>query len=166
MSEAFLGEIRLFSFNEVPNGWARCDGQILQIQSNVALYALLGAVYGGDGIRTFALPDLRGRVPIHVGSNISLGQKAGEETHTLTINEMPIHTHGMNGSSQNAITKIANGNVGGVSPKKGYSVNQPDTHMNIQALTRTGNSEPHQNMQPYCVANYYMAIVGIFPTKD
>lgn len=120
MSEPYVGEIRLFGFGTVPRGWARCDGQILQINTNQALYSILGATYGGNGSSTFALPDLRGgRVPVHVSSSITRGQKAGEEVHVLTINEMPTHSHIVNGSSESATLKVASGNVwGGSSFKK------------------------------------------------
>lgn len=166
MSEQYVGEIRLFSFGTVPSGWARCDGQILQINTNQALYSILGATYGGNGSTTFALPDLRGRVPVHVSSSIPRGQKAGEEVHVLTINEMPTHTHIVNGSSESATLKVAAGNVWGTSANNIYSVNQPNTIMNTQALSTSGNSQSHQNMQPYSVANYCIALVGIYPSRN
>lgn len=166
MSEQYVGEIRLFSFGTVPNGWARCDGQILPINTNQALYSILGATYGGNGSTTFALPDLRGRVPVHVSSSITRGQKAGEEVHVLTINEMPTHTHIINGSSESATLKVATGNVWGTSFKNIYETAQLNTQMSIQALSSTGNSQPHQNMQPYSVANYCIALVGIYPSRD
>lgn len=166
MSEQYVGEIRLFSFGTVPSGWARCDGQILQINTNQALYSILGATYGGNGSTTFALPDLRGRVPVHVSSSITRGQKAGEEVHVLTINEMPTHTHIVNGSSESATLKVATGNVWGTSANNIYSVNQPNTNMNTQAMSTSGNSQSHQNMQPYSVANYCIALVGIYPSRN
>lgn len=166
MSEPYVGEIRLFGFGKVPWGWARCDGQVLQINTNQALYSILGATYGGNGSSTFALPDLRGRVPVHVSRSITRGQKAGEEAHVLTTNEMPTHTHIINGSSESATLKVASGNVWGTSTNNIYSVNQPNTNMNTQALSTSGNSQPHQNMQPYSVANYCIALVGIFPSRD
>ncbi len=166
MSEQYVGEIRLFSFGTVPSGWARCDGQILQINTNQALYSILGATYGGNGSTTFALPDLRGRVPVHVSSSITRGQKAGEEVHVLTINEMPTHTHIVNGSSESATLKVTAGNVWGTSANNIYSVNQPNTIMNTQALSTSGNSQSHQNMQPYSVANYCIALVGIYPSRN
>lgn len=166
MSEQYLGEIRLFGFGTVPSGWARCDGQVLQINTNQALYSILGATYGGNGSSTFALPDLRGRVPVHVSSSITRGQKAGEEAHVLTTNEMPTHTHIVNGSSESATLKVATGNVWGKSTNNIYSVDQPNTNMNTQALSTSGNSQPHQNMQPYSVANYCIALVGIYPSRN
>ncbi|MEK5232996.1 tail fiber protein [Lysinibacillus sp. FSL K6-0232] len=166
MSEPFLGEIRLFSFGGVPSGWMRCDGQILQINTHQALYSLLGATYGGNGVSTFALPDLRGRVPVHVGNGVTLGQKAGEEVHILTIHEMPAHTHVVNGSSESATLRAAAGHVWGASLKDSYEAAQPNTQMNMQALSTTGNSQPHQNMQPFSVVNYCIAITGIYPTRN
>ena len=166
MSEPYVGEIRLFGFGTVPRGWARCDGQILQINTNQALYSILGATYGGNGSSTFALPDLRGRVPVHVSSSITLGKKAGEEVHVLTTNEMPAHTHVVNCSSVGATLKEATGNAWGTSTNNIYSVNQLNTNMNAQALSATGNSQPHQNMQPYTVANYCIALVGIYPSRN
>ena len=166
MSEPFLGEIRLFSFGGVPRGWMRCDGQVLQINTHQALYSLVGATYGGNGVTTFALPDLRGRVPVHVGNGVTLGQKAGEEIHTLTINEMPAHNHVVNGGSESATLRAAAGNVWGASLKDTYEAAQPSTQMNMQALSTTGNSQPHQNMQPFSVVNYCIAITGIYPTRN
>jgi len=166
MSEPYVGEIRLFGFGTVPRGWARCDGQVLQINTNQVLYSILGATYGGNGTSTFALPDLRGRVPVHVSSSIKLGQKDGEETHVLTTNEMPAHTHVVNGSSESATLKVATGSVWGASTNNIYSVNQLNTNMSAQALSTSGNSQPHQNMQPYSVANYCIALVGIYPSRN
>ncbi len=166
MSEPFFGEIKLFSFGRVPKGWALCDGKQLPINTNQALYSLLGTVYGGDGVRTFALPDLRGRVPVHVGNGVTLGQKAGEETHMLTINEMPTHRHIVTASSESATLKMATGHVWATSTDNIYSTDQLNTNMNVQALSTSGNSLPHQNMQPYSVANYCIALVGIYPSRN
>lgn len=166
MSEPFLGEIKLFSFGRAPKGWALCDGKVLPINTNQALYSLLGTIYGGDGVRTFALPDLRGRVPVHVGNGVTLGHKAGEETHMLTINEMPTHHHIVTASSENATLKVATGHVWGTSTDNIYSTDQLNTNMNVQALSSSGKSQPHQNMQPYSVANYCIALVGIYPSRN
>lgn len=166
MSEPFLGEIRLFSFARIPRGWMPCNGQLLAINTNQALYSLLGTLYGGNGTTTFALPDLRGRVPVHIGNGIKLGQIAGEEAHTLTINEMPAHTHQVSGSSQNATVKVASGNVWGVTTNAFYTTNQPNVSMSPQALSTSGSSQAHPNMQPYNVINYCMAIVGIYPQRN
>ncbi|MFJ7406770.1 MULTISPECIES: phage tail protein [unclassified Lysinibacillus] len=166
MSDPFVGEIKLFSFRRVPRGWALCDGQLLSINTNQALFSLLGITYGGNGVTTFALPDLRGRVPIHVGNGVTLGQKAGQETHTLTSNEMPAHTHVVTASAESATLKVATGNVWGTTTVNMYASNQLNTHMNAQALSPSGNSQSHQNMQPYSVANYCIALIGIYPPRN
>ncbi|MGN7360497.1 phage tail protein [Paenibacillus sp. SAF-054] len=165
MSEPFVGEIRLFANNYAPRGWMFCEGQILQINQNQALYSLLGNVYGGDGVTTFALPDYRGRVPLHVSPNIPLGTSNGEAAHTLTVNEIPQHTHQVNASSNSA---------GSNSPLNGvwaadsvlYESAATMTSMSSNAISSTGGSQPHNNMQPYLVANYAIAIQGIFPSRN
>ncbi|BDH60584.1 tail Collar domain-containing protein [Lysinibacillus sp. PLM2] len=165
MAEPFIGEIRCFSFGRIPSGWAPCNGQLLPINQNQALYAILGTTYGGNGFTTFALPDLRGRVPVHVGNGVSLGQKAGEEAHTLTVNEIPAHTHPISASSNEANKRTANGHVWG-KPTINVYATQSNSVMSAQALTTAGGSNPHPNMQPYNVANYCIALIGIFPTRN
>lgn len=164
MAEPFLGEIRTFSFSFEPEGWAFCDGRLLPIADNQALYAVIGATYGGDGVTTFALPDLRGRAPVHMGNGISLGEKAGEETHTLTVNEIPAHTH-VAEASTDSTSKSAAGNVWGKEASQPYST-QANGVMNSNALSTAGSSQGHPNMQPYGVINYCMAIQGIFPSRN
>ncbi|MCP1422470.1 MULTISPECIES: phage tail protein [Paenibacillus] len=165
MSEPFLGEIRLFANNYAPRNWAYCEGQILQINSNQALYSLLGNVYGGDGITTFALPDYRGRVPIHVSNTIPLGTKQGEAAHTLTINEMPIHNHQVTASETNPSVATPLNNVWAAVPNSFGSTPGQET-MNSGSLSGAGGSQPHNNMQPYTVLNYAIAIQGIFPSRN
>lgn len=161
MSEPFLAEVRLFSFGFAPKGWAQCNGQLLPINQNLALYSLLGTTYGGNGTTTFALPDLRGRAPIHSHS-IPLGYRAGEETHTLTLSEMPMHTHQAmaSGAAANATTPV-NNFWGSQTPVNVYgnALNVP-----MLPLGAAGGNQPHNNMQPYLVLNFCIALTGIFPS--
>lgn len=169
MSEPFLAEVRLMGFNFAPRGWAFCDGQILPINQNQSLYSLLGTTYGGDGRTSFALPDLRGRVPIHVGSSNGsdhrLGQKSGEETHTLAGNEMPQHTHTPRASNNNGSTRNPVGNV------LGRALNlyrEPDNLTNIRSgsIASVGGGQAHENMQPYIAVNFCIALQGLFPSRN
>ncbi|HEU4962730.1 MAG TPA: tail fiber protein [Bacilli bacterium] len=164
MSEPFLGEIRMFANNYAPRGWMLCEGQILNINQYQALYSLLGAVYGGNGVTTFALPDLRGRVPIHVSTTIPLGQKAGEATHTLTQNEMPAHTHQVFASTTTTTEVSPLNNTWGNQPNL-YSTT-PTTTMNNEAIGSSGGSQAHDNMQPYLSTNFAIAVQGIFPSRN
>lgn len=165
MSEPFLGEIRLFANNYAPRNWAFCEGQILSISSNPALFSLLGTVYGGNGVSTFALPDYRGRVPIHASQTIPLGSAQGEASHTLTSNEMPIHTHQAVASQTNPTMASPLNNVWAAVPNSfGSSVGQ--NPMNSGSLSTAGGSQAHNNMQPYTVLNYAIAIEGIFPSRN
>jgi microcystin-dependent protein len=165
MSEPFLGEIRAFGLNYAPQGWALCNGQILPINQNMALYSLLGATYGGNGVTTFALPDLRGRVPIHNGNGISYGQSAGEEAHTLTVQEIPPHIHTVSASSSEANEKSPENNLWAKTEETSYAATGNST-MSGAALTNAGASQPHANIQPYTVVNYCIAIQGIFPSRN
>jgi len=167
MSEPYVGEIRMFSFPFAPRGWAFCQGQILPINQNQALYAILGNRYGGDGRTTFALPDLRGRTPVHVGGGVTLAQSAGEENHTLTINEMPQHMHLVAAGGDATTSSPVNG-LWGVTSGNNYSFygTLPDTSMNQAAISVTGKSQPHPNMQPYTTLNFCIALVGEFPSQN
>lgn len=164
MAEPYLGEVRIFPLNYAPRGWLSCEGQVLQIQQYQALYSLLGTVYGGDGRTTFALPDLRGRVPIHVSSSLSLGTKAGEAAHTLTVNEMPQHTHQAYGSSIPASATSPQGNVW--AQKDNLYATGPTVAMNQAAISATGGGQAHDNMQPYLAVRFCIATQGIYPTRD
>lgn len=164
MAEPFLAEIRMFSFNFAPTGWAQCNGQLLQITQNQALFSLIGNKFGGDGKTTFALPNLQGSVPIAPSDSIAYGTTGGEESHTLTIAEIPPHTHQVTGGSD-ATTNVAAGNAWGTSTLQSYS-NTINGTMNTAALATAGGSAPHSNMQPYTVVNYCIALQGIWPPKN
>ena len=168
MSEPFLAEIRIFGFNFAPRGWAFCDGQILPINQNQSLYSLLGTTYGGDGRTSFALPDLRGRVPIHVSDGNRLGQKSGEETHALTVQEMPAHHHAFQASSGAASTQAGAGNVLGSTDGAGLYVDKAmrSVAMSADQITEAGGGQPHENRQPFQVLNFCIALQGLFPSRN
>jgi microcystin-dependent protein len=166
MAEPFLSEIRIFSFGFPPKGWALCDGQLLPINQNQALFSLLGTTYGGDGRVNFGLPNLQGRVPIHMGSGHTLGERGGEQGHTLSISEIPTHTHVLQGTSTTGTLAIAVGNLAGTSPSQFY---QPSDNnlvaMNPASIANVGGSQAHLNMQPFLVLNMSIALQGIFPSQ-
>jgi len=169
MSEPFLGEIRIFGFNFAPRHWATCDGQILPINQNQALYSLLGTTYGGDGRTSFALPDLRSRTPVDFGSaegNYTLGQKSGEETHTLTTAELPSHTHLPNSSSATGDLPAPANNVWALASAQPYTSSAATDNMNAAAISNTGGGQAHENMAPYLVLNICIALQGIFPSRN
>jgi microcystin-dependent protein len=167
MSEPFIGEIRPFAFNFPPKGWASCNGQLLPINQNQALFALLGTTYGGDGRVNFALPDYRGRAPVGLGLSIVQGEKTGEEAHTLTQAEMPAHTHARASSNQ-ATTASPAGNVLAARPRRGVSRYAPGgaSSMLADGTQLEGGSQPHNNMQPYLTIQFAIALQGIFPARD
>ncbi len=168
MAEPFLSEVRIMSFVFAPKGWALCNGQLLPINQNQALFSLLGTTFGGDGRVNFALPDLRGRVPIHVGSGHTLGERGGEQAHTLSIAELPTHTHVLNASStaanasppspQNA-TILADS-----APGQAYGSPTSLAAMGAASITNTGGSQAHLNMQPFLTLSLCIALQGIFPS--
>jgi microcystin-dependent protein len=171
MSEPFLGEIKLMSFSFVPRGWASCDGQLLPIAQNQALFALLGTTYGGNGQTTFALPDLRGRVPMHLNSNSGqqLGDSNGVENYTLTSGEVPLHNHYPIASLNLANSNNPSGGVWATTSVSSYHSSPDSTTMITGILTPfavAGGTLPHANMQPYTVLNFCIAIVGIFPSRN
>jgi microcystin-dependent protein len=165
MATPYLSQIALVSFEFAPKGWALCNGQVLSIQQNAALFSLLGTTYGGNGIQTFALPDLRGRAPMHLGSAFTQGQKSGEETHTLLTTEMPIHKHQTQGVSTPASLEPAAGNLWAESSENPFAATANAT-MSPAALSQTGSSLPHNNLQPYLVLNFVIALQGIFPSRN
>jgi microcystin-dependent protein len=165
MAEPFLAEIRIMSFGFAPRGWATCDGQLLPINQNQALFSLLGTTYGGNGQTNFALPDLRARTPIHFGVH-TLGEKAGEQAHTLTLQEMPAHTHILNASSANGSVLIAVGNLLAGGTNQLYHAPDNLAAMQVATMTNTGGSQAHENMQPYLTLNFCLALQGIFPSPN
>ena len=160
MSEPFIGEIRCFGFNFAPTGWALCDGQLLPISQNTALFSLLGTTYGGNGQTTFALPDLRGRVGMHLSATHVQGESAGEEVHTLSTQEMPAHTHGIPSGDDETTNRPS----GAMAARGGVYTKTPTGTM--AAPTSSGGSLPHNNLQPYLVLNYCIALFGIFPSRN
>ena len=167
MSEPYLAEIRIFGFNFAPRGYAQCDGQLLPIDQFQSLFSLLGTTYGGDGRTTFALPELRGRTPIHKASTHPLGQRSGEEAHPLTVQEMPQHTHQLSADSNNATLLDPNGNLIGRTAGDTYHTLGTDTvTMDNQTLATVGQSVPHNNMQPYLTLNFCIALQGVFPPRN
>ncbi len=166
MAEPFLAEIRLVSFNFAPKGWAMTNGQFLPINQNQALFSLLGTTYGGNGQTTFALPDLRGCSPIHFGSGFTLGQKGGQQSHTITMSEMPQHTHMVNGTSTLGTVNNGNQNVLGVSQTPVYNGPLNFTTLYPSSVTNVGGSQAHLNMQPFLTITACIALQGIFPSQN
>lgn len=165
MGTPFLGEIKLVSFNFPPRGWAFCNGATLPINTNQALFSLLGTTYGGNGQTTFALPNLQGKTPIHVGSGHTLGETGGEQNHTLTIAEIPTHTHLVNAQSGNATTPIPAGNLLGAANNL-YAAPTNLTALDATTVTNAGGSQAHLNMQPFLVLNFCIALQGAFPSQN
>jgi microcystin-dependent protein len=165
MAEPFLSELRLMSFTFAPKGWALCNGQLLPINQNQALFSLLGTTYGGDGRVNFALPDVRGRVPIHVGAGHTLGERGGEQTHTLSVSEMPQHTHGLNATTVDADTNLVAGTIFAAAANA-YNAVASLLALPAATVTMTGGSQAHPNMQPYLVLSWCIALQGIFPSPN
>jgi microcystin-dependent protein len=165
MAEPFLSEIRIMSFGFPPKGWALCNGQFLPINQNQALFSLLGTTYGGNGQTTFALPDLRGQTPMHVGSGHTLGERAGQQAHTVTISELPTHQHAAIAASNNSDSAQPAGNnlaaaANLYGPPGALTTLSPDTVTNI------GGSQAHLNMQPFLTLSFCIALQGIFPSRN
>lgn len=167
MAQPYVGEIRLFAGNFAPAGWLFCAGQILPIAEYDVLFALIGTNYGGDGQITFALPDLRGRVPLHQGSGYVLAQTAGVESVTLTSSQVPTHSHALRASSA-AGTSSGPGNalLAATGSVNSYGSGNADQPMTAGALSSSGNSQPHNNMAPYLAVNYIISLFGIFPSPS
>jgi len=164
MSEPFLGEIKIISWNFPPKGWAFCNGALLPINQNQALFSILGTTYGGDGRQTFGLPNLQGRTPMHVGNGIALGELGGEANHTLNISEIPAHTHVPVGSTTQVGLSPA-GNLWGTDSSNPFSPSANNAMMPSSILP-TGGNQPHPNMSPYLVLNFIVALQGIFPSQN
>src|SRR6266536_769209 len=166
MAQPYVGEIRLFAGNFAPAGWMFCDGGLLPISENETLFNLIGTTYGGDGQETFALPDLRGRIPIHQGNNFVLAETGGAEEITLTVNQIPAHTHPLLGSTQVASTATPQGSVPAQDAIVGVDFYIEDTttvNMAPTAISSIGGGQPHLNFQPYLCINYIISLFGIFP---
>lgn len=165
MADPFLSEIRIVSFGFAPQGWAMCNGQLLPINQNQALFSLLGTTYGGNGQTNFALPDLRGNAPIHVGAGHTLGERSGEQAHTLSISELPTHTH-------LAMAHPASGTqlpaVNALLAQSSNVYRAPDnlTSLLPETIANTGGSQAHLNMQPFLVLTFCIALIGIFPSRN
>jgi microcystin-dependent protein len=167
MSEPFLSEIKVVSFNFPPKGWALCNGQFLPINQNQALFALLGTTYGGNGQTTFALPNLRGQVPIHMGNGHALGEKAGSTSVTVNIQQLPTHTHTVVASTANGTTPVPTNNALAATPAKIYAPPTSNlTTLNPINVSSVGGSQAHNNMMPYLVLNFIIALQGIFPSQN
>lgn len=166
MGEPFLAEVKIVSFNFAPRGWAFCNGQLLPINQNQALFSLLGTTYGGDGRTTFALPDLRGRTPIHTGVMHNLGERGGETAHTLSQSELPTHVHMISGTTAMPNSISASGAVTGRPRASIYRAPDGLTALTPATVTSVGGSQPHNNLQPYLVLNFCIALQGIFPSRN
>ncbi|WP_245452886.1 tail fiber protein [Bradyrhizobium sp. C9] len=164
MSQPFLSEIRMMSFNFPPKGWAFCNGQLLPINQNQALFSLLGTTYGGNGQTNFALPNLQGKVPMHAGSGFVVGQTGGETSHTLSIAEMPQHPHTFQGTTNNADNAAVTGNLMATSANL-YTAAANLTTLDPSTVGNAGGSQAHENMQPYLTLSFCIALQGIFPSR-
>ncbi len=165
MATPYLGEIKIFSFGFPPKGWAACNGQLLPINQNQALFSILGTTYGGDGRVNFGLPNLQGRTPVHVGNGFTLGQNGGEQSHTLTLSEMPQHTHPAFASSAAADQGSPTNNLWAPGNEATFDA-APNTPMNPATTTAVGGGQPHPNQSPYLVLNICIALQGIFPSRN
>jgi microcystin-dependent protein len=167
MAEPFLSEVRIMSFVFAPKGWALCNGQLLPINQNQALFSLLGTTFGGDGRVNFALPDLRGRTPIHVGSGHILGERGGEQAHTLSIAEIPTHVHVASACSAPATTAVPAAGSTALATSVNYEAYRAPTSLTSMSpgtITNTGGSQAHLNMQPFLTLSFCIALQGIFPS--
>ncbi len=166
MAQPYVGEIRMFAGNFAPAGWMFCDGTILPISEYETLFILIGTTYGGDGQSTFALPDLRGRVPIHQhqAAGFVMGATGGTETVTLTVQQIPAHTHTVMASNAGATSNTPAGNIAAVAQGDVYASGFVGTNMNAGAISTVGGSQPHNNLQPFLCVSYIISLYGIYPS--
>lgn len=167
--DPFIGQIIMFAGNFAPKSWAFCNGQLLSIAQNTALFSILGTTYGGDGMTTFALPDLRGRVPLHPGTGPGLtprqlGESTGEESVTLLTNQIPAHNHALLAAAQDPAVRDPTNNA--LAQAQIYTTRPPSTPMQATSIGPTGGSQPHDNMQPFLGINFIIALEGVFPPRD
>jgi microcystin-dependent protein len=167
MAQPYVGEIRMFAGNFAPAGWMFCEGQLLPVSENETLFQLIGTTYGGDGQSTFALPDLRGRIPVHQGNGFILAESGGAEEITLTVSQIPAHSHPMLASTSQASATSATGNVPAVTQaatQTPYGADAPRGPINGAAISSVGGSQPHSNFQPYLCVDFIISLFGIFPS--
>ena len=165
MAQPYVGEIRMFGGNFAPAGWMFCEGQLLPISENETLFQLIGTTYGGDGQSTFALPDLRGRLPLHQGNGFILAETGGAEEITLTVNQIPAHTHPMLGSADPATQRNPQAAVLGRAAAETYASEFTSQALTVQTMSPVGGSQPHSNFQPYLCVDFIISLFGIFPTQ-
>jgi microcystin-dependent protein len=168
MAQPYVGEIRMFAGNFAPAGWMFCEGQLLPISEYETLFNLIGTTYGGDGQSTFALPDLRGRIPLHFGNGFTLAETGGVETVTLTVSQIPAHSHPWLATNNTAVDVVPNSKVLSASTDANtlpYGTDAPRTTLNPNAVSSTGGSQPHDNFQPYLCVDFIISLFGIFPSQ-
>lgn len=166
MATPYIGEIRIFGGNFAPAGWAFCNGQLLSISQNEALFSLLGTTYGGDGINTFGLPDLRGRLPMHAGPQYQLGQMAGSETVQLSTNQLPVHQHPPTASSGGGNANGPQSAIWAATARFSYGTGSPNAPMNVAAVQPAGGGHPHDNLSPFLTLSFIIALEGIYPAQS
>jgi microcystin-dependent protein len=166
MSQPFVGEIRLVAFNFAPQGWSLCDGSLLAIAQNTVLFDLIGTTYGGNGQTTFAVPDLRGRVPVHMGTSFTIGQSAGEEQVTLTVNQIPVHQHPVSCDGSASNTSAPSGAVWGNWADAQYTDQSGTAQLNAGSVGSFGSNQPHDNMLPFVAINFVISLFGVFPSQN
>lgn len=165
MAQPYVGEIRIFAGNFAPAGWMFCEGQLLPISEYETLFNLIGTTYGGDGQSTFSLPDMRGRIPLHMGSGFTLAETGGAEEITLTVTQIPAHSHPMLASADIPTLSTPQNNITGAAARKIYRAGVPNVALSSTAVAQTGGSQPHTNMQPYLCVDFIISLFGIFPSQ-